>query len=45
VCEDKESKAKCTICKTMLSLGGTSAKNFTMPGLKNHLRFKHPDGG
>jgi len=34
VCEDEESNAEHTICKTLLSRGGTSAKNFTTSGLK-----------
>ena len=43
VCEDDESKAECSICKTQLSCSSISAKNFTTSALKNHPRFKHPD--
>ena len=43
VCEDDATKAECMICKTLLSCGGTSAKNFPTSALNNHLKFKHPD--
>jgi len=43
VCEDDNSKASCILCKTLISRGGASAKNYTTSALNNHLQYKHPD--
>jgi len=31
------------VCKTVISRGGATAKNYTMSALNNHLLYKHPD--
>lgn len=43
VIEDDSSKASCILCKTLISRGGASAKNYTTSALNNHLQYKHPD--
>lgn len=43
VCEDDNSKASCALCKSLISRGGVSAKNYTTSAMNNHLQYKHPD--
>lgn len=42
VVEEDETKAKCKICKTCVSRGGTG-KKATTSALNNHLKTKHHD--
>jgi len=41
VCESDDSKAVCKICKSTISHGGMSAKNYTTSAMNNHLSYKH----
>ena len=43
ICETDNSKAECTLCKTVISRGGSSAKNYSTSAMNNHLRNKHAD--
>jgi len=43
VCETDESKAQCSICKTIISHGGSNTKSYSTSALNNHLKNKHPD--
>ena len=43
ICETDESKAQCSICKTIISRGGSNTKSYSTSALNNHLKNKHPD--
>ena len=43
VCETEESKAIFKLCKSVISRGGSSARNYTTSAMNNHLSYKHPD--
>ena len=41
ICETDESKAECSICKTIISRSNT--KSYSTSALNNHLKHKHQD--
>jgi len=37
ICETDESKAQCSICKTIMSRGGSNTKSYSTSALNNQL--------